>query len=78
MFSSPPIGGEVAVRGILPGTTLTLALSLQRRERRLAGSDEAHSCIVQALCLRPLAPGAENRKALRAWTTPKGLFTVVE
>ncbi len=30
------------MRGILSGTTLTLALSLQRRERRLAGSDEAH------------------------------------
>ncbi len=37
-----PIGGEVVVRGILSGTTLTLGLSLQRRERRLAGSDEAH------------------------------------
>ena len=37
-----PIGGVVAVRGILSGTTLTLGLSLQRKERSLTGSDEAY------------------------------------
>ncbi len=54
------------VRGIFSGTTLTLGLSLQRRERRPARSDEAHFWGTKYFRIR--ANDAARRPGLREFS----------